>query len=130
MPRSFDISGLSASFRGNNWKEPRIMMRVVLGVLLAGNLIAAAFAFHLFSASPEELRRQVESVAASVNAARARLTMTRQIVGKVQLARTEGDQFLTSYMTPRRTTYSAIVSELQLAAENAQMSWKEGTIAP
>ena len=52
------------------------------------------------------------------------------LYGKVQKARGEGDQFLTLYMTPRRTTYSQVYAEIQDAAEKSGMKWKEGTFSP
>ena len=33
-------------------------------------------------------------------------------------------------MTPRRTTYSTVVSEMQQDCETAGLTWKEGSIAP
>ena len=36
-----------------SWKDPRILVRTGLGVLLAANLVAAAFAFHIVGSSPE-----------------------------------------------------------------------------
>lgn len=130
MPRNFDVSAATSALRNGGWKEPRVFMRLVLGVLLLANLVAAAFAFHVFGTSPEQLNRQVEQTTQQVSAARTRLDRTKNIAGKVQLARSQGDQFVASFMTPRRTTYSAIVAELQEAAEASQMTWKEGTIAP
>ncbi len=130
MPRSFDFGGLAASARSANWREPRTVVRIGLGLLLLLNVMAACFAFHLFGRSPSDLTSELISTQGALSAERASLLRTRQIVGKVAKARGEGDQFLTSYMTPRRTTYSTVVAELQQDAETAGLTWKEGSIAP
>ena len=46
MPRSFDISTVK-------WRDPRVAVRAVLGVLLAANLAAAVIAFKPFGVSDE-----------------------------------------------------------------------------
>lgn len=130
MPKNFDFGAMASSARNANLKDPRVLMRIVLGLLLAANLIAAAFAFHLFGRSAQEVEDELKEKRASVVQQRNHLQLSRQIADKVQKARGEGDQFLASYMTPRRTTYSTIVSELQQNAESASLTWKEGTIAP
>ncbi len=130
MPRNFDFGAIAASARNANLKDPRVMVRAVLGLLIVANLVAAGFAFHLFGRSAQDVEDELRAMRLSVIQQRNQLQRTRQIADKVQKARGEGDQFLASYMTPRRTTYSTIVSELQQNAESANLTWKEGTIAP
>jgi hypothetical protein len=130
MPRNFDFKAVVASVRGMDLREPRSFMVVIAGVLLCLNLVAAAFAFHLFGSSPAEVAQQLMSAQEELNGARARLALTRQVSEKVQKARGEGDQFLTLYMTPRRTTYAQVYSELENAAERAGIKWKQGTFSP
>jgi Tfp pilus assembly protein PilO len=130
MPRSFDFGAFAASARERGWKDPVSITRIVLAVLVVLNLVAAAFAFHLFGRSAEQTAQEVREAQSALGQARAHLMKTRQISGKVDKARGEGDEFLAAYMTTRRTTYSTIVSELQQAAESAGMTWKEGTISP
>jgi len=38
-------------------KDPRVVMRAIIGVLLAANLVAAILAFKPFGGSAEDLRR-------------------------------------------------------------------------
>ena len=130
MSRSFDLSRFRLSLGDTDWKQPRVLIRGLLGVLLLLNLVAAGFAFHLFGRSAEELERELALSQRSLLEQRTRLNRTRQIAGKVERARVEGDQFLASYMTPRRTTYSTVLAELQSAAESAGTTWREGAIAP
>lgn len=125
MRKSFNMPQFSG-----NWKEPRAFMRLIMGVLLAANLVAAAFAFHLFGRSSDEVAQELSTAQTNLVQQRTKLNRTRQITGKVETARSQGDQFLASFMTPRRKTFSAIVAELQQAADAANLKLKEGTIAP
>src|ERR1022692_413113 len=50
MPRNFSLSSLK-------WKDPRVAMRAVLGVLLLANLVAAVVAFKPFGGGADDLRR-------------------------------------------------------------------------
>ena len=133
MRRNFDYKALLDSARSldvRDLREPRSFMVVIAVVLLCANLVAAAFAFHLFGRSPADVAQQLQNTRGELSAARARLALTRQVSGKVQKARGEGDQFLTLYMTPRRTTYSQVYAEIQDAAERSGMKWKDGTFSP
>jgi type IV pilus assembly protein PilO len=110
------------------FKDTRIVVRVVLGILLAANLVAAGFAFHLFDDSPEQFARQVQSTRQQILAAVVKLNHTRQIAGKVEKGREEGSRFIDTYMTSRRVTYSTILSELNETAAQAQMVPKDSVI--
>ena len=133
MPRSFSISNinsLTSNLRGADWREPRVYVRGIVGLLVLANLLAAAFAFHLFGSSPAQLRDELADTQASVAAQRLQLVRKRQISVKIGKAKGEGDQFLSLYMTPRRTTYAQVYSELENAAERAGIKWKQGTFSP
>jgi Tfp pilus assembly protein PilO len=117
MPRSFkppiDVN-LGA------WiKNPRIVTRAIIAVLLAANIAAAVIAFKPFGGSAEDLQRERADAARRLAQLQARLAQTRQLVGKVELARREGDDFLAKYFTDRRTTYSTIIEELDRTAQAA-----------
>jgi hypothetical protein len=118
MP-SFSLSAL---------KDTRVIVRVVLGLLLAANLVAAGLAFHLFDDSPEQLARQVQSTRQQILAAIVKLNHTRQIAGKVDKGREEGSKFIATYMTSRRATYSTILTELNETAAQAHMKPKDAVI--
>lgn len=111
MPRSFSLpKGL---------KDPRMGMRVVLGVLLAANAAMAVLAFHPFGGSAEDLARQQAAKDSQLAALNARIRNTKQLVEKVEVARHGVDDFLNKYFMDRKTTTSDIWSELQrIAAES------------
>jgi hypothetical protein len=131
MPRSFNLpsipfsSLLSASF----WKEPRVLVRAGLGLLLAANLIAAAFAFHLIGASPQALDQQLTVARTQLQAAQSRLKRSRLLASNIQKGKTEGDRFLATNFTDRRYTYSTIISEVNEQSKVAGMKMKEATFA-
>lgn len=106
------------------------MVRAALGLLLAGNLIAASFAFHLIGASPEALNQQLAGALAQKQTAQARLTRSRVLTGNIGKGKAEGERFLSTYMTSRRYTSSIIIGELNEIARSAGMKMLDGTIAP
>jgi Tfp pilus assembly protein PilO len=109
MPRSFRVA----------LKDPRVIMRGIMGVLLAANLVAAVLAFKPFGGSADDWRRQQADLSRQLAQLQARAANAKRIVDKVELARREGDDFLAKYFTDRRTTYSTVIEELEHTAEQA-----------
>src|SRR5262245_25935011 len=99
MPRSFLKlpAGLAV-------KDPRVMMRAIIGALLVANLAAALIAFKPFGGSADDLRHQQQALSAQLASLQSRLTRSKQLVEKVQKARTEGDGFLGQYFSDEGTT--------------------------
>jgi Tfp pilus assembly protein PilO len=128
MPRSFNFKAISLGSLA--WKEPKVLVRVALGLLLAANLVAAGFAFNLFGSSPEALNQALVVANARLQAAQSRLVRSRLLTANIGRGKTESDTFLASYFTSRRTTYSTIISEITETAKSAGMKTQEGTIAP
>lgn len=123
MPRSFKIAFPSAA----QWKEPRILIRVGLGLLLVANIVAAGFAFNIFTPSPEILNRRLIAAQAELQSGQARLVRTRALAGNIGKGKTESDTFLAKYFTDRRRTYSTILEEIKDTANAAGMKTQEGT---
>jgi len=114
MPRNFKV----ADFKGA-LKEPRVIMRAIIGVLLVANLVAAVLAIKPFGGSADDLRREQSDLRRQAGQLQARFANTKRLVDKVELARREGDDFLAKYFADRRTTYSTVMEELQHAAQEA-----------
>lgn len=130
MLRSFDtgrIGEAAARLRGGLGKDPRLLVRTGLGLLLAANLVAAFLAFHPFGGAPEDLQREVRELQKQVAQRQAALGRTRAVVAKVEKARAEGDRFMASYFLNSRTVSSAIYSELRDSAEKAGLKAREHT---
>ncbi len=99
-------------------------------VLIAANLIVAAFAFHWIGNPALETEEQVRTTQRQLAQAQARLTQSRSMAGKVEQARAAGDQFLTAYMTDRRNTYSTVLAEMNRIAAEAHLKSKEKALPP
>jgi Tfp pilus assembly protein PilO len=95
-----------------NFREPQVIVRAVLGVLLLANLITAVFAFHLVGDTPADLDAQLTAVRSNLRGAQTHLNRSRTLTANMDRSREEGDKFLTSYLTSRRHTYSTILDEI------------------
>ena len=126
MPRSFNFKAMSLGSLA--WKEPKVLVRIALGLLMAANLVAAGFAFNLFGSSPEALNQALVVASNQLQAAQARLIRSRLLTSNIGRGKAESDTFLATYFTNRRTTYSTIISEITETAKSAGMKTEEGTI--
>jgi Tfp pilus assembly protein PilO len=111
----------SQALAGMNFREPKVLVRGALGLLFFANIVAAVFAFHLIGDSPAELDAQLSSARAGFRAAQQRLKTSRSLIDNMEYSKGQGDQFLASYMTSRRHTYSTIDTEMNKLAETAGM---------
>ena len=107
-----------------NLKDPRVTVRMVLGVLLLANLVAALIAFHPWGGSAQDLERQQNELRKQIAQMKERLDKTKSLVDKVERGRKEGDQFLAKYVTDRRSTMSTIYDELTHTGKEARVTDK------
>ena len=120
MPRNFSLSSLK-------WKDPRVAMRAVLGVLLLANLVAAVVAFKPFGGGADDLRRDRNVLQQQLVQLEKQVAKNRKLVEKVSSARSQGDQFLAKYFTDRRVVTSTIQSELVQIAKDAGITYQPTT---
>jgi type IV pilus assembly protein PilO len=106
------------------------VVRIGLGLLLLANLVAALFAFHLVGSSPEALEQQLASARVQLQSGQMRLNRSRLLTAKIGNGKTESENFLATYLTTRRHTYSTIISDINDMAKTAGMKTQEWTIAP
>ena len=116
MPRNFSLSAKSL---GMAWNDPRLAMRVVIGILLAANLWAAVEAFRPFGGSVEDLERQRAALIRRETDLDRRIATDRKLVEKAQSARQQGDRFIEKYFVDARTSASEITEALYQAATDA-----------
>jgi Tfp pilus assembly protein PilO len=109
----------------NVTKDPRLMARLILGVLLLANLLAAFAIFRPLGGSAEELDQQLTQMRNQLQREQVQLQRMRALVAKIEQARTSGDSFLETYFMGRRTASSTIVAELHRAAKDSGMRPKE-----
>ena len=100
-------------------KDPRVAVRVVLGLLLLANLVSAVIVFKPFGGSAEDLLREQQSLSAQASQLDARLAATRKLVTKVKGARDAGDAFVAQYFIDEPTAASTILLELNTTATSA-----------
>ncbi len=127
MPRSFKIALPSGAQWASSIRDPRILIRVGLGLLLVANLVVAGYAFNLFTPSPEILNRRLIAAQSQLQTDQARLVRSRALAGNIGKGKTESNTFLTTYFTDRRRTYSTIYEEIRETATASGMKTQEGT---
>src|SRR6266853_552016 len=93
----------------NQSSNPARKVRIVLGVLLALNLIAAGLVEFPAGGSAADLESQLASLQTQVQRQRVLLETTRQHAAAVEKGRAEGDSFLKDYFLERRTAYASLI---------------------
>ena len=101
------------------FKDPRVLMRALIGVLLAANLAMAVVAFKPFGGSADDLRRDQQTLSAQLRALEMKLEGSKRLVAKVEIARSEGDEFLGTYVIPARSMAETTLAEMYKAATDA-----------
>ena len=120
MPRSFSVSPrLLPGGSSLNLKDPRVLVRAALALLVVANVAAALLLFKPWGGSAEDLAREQDGLQQQLTTLQARLAKTKSLVAKAERARKEGDGFLAEYTTNRRTTFSTIFAELDRVAGEA-----------
>ena len=122
MPRNF-------SLRAVRLTNPRSVIQLVLGVLVAANLVAGYFVLRPLGGSSQELRQQAAEMTAQIRQQQGVLDRTRLLASKIELGRGEGDKFMTKYFLPRRSAYSIVMAELNDLAGQAKVTAKESANA-
>jgi hypothetical protein len=107
-----------------NFKNPQFVLRVVVGVLLAANLIAAGILLFPPGGSAEDLEKELASLQGQATTKRALLEKTRQHVSAVELGRAEGDQFLSQYFLGRRAASETLLAALGSAEAGSKIKEK------
>jgi len=109
-------------------KDPRVVMRAIIGVLLVANLVAAVLAIKPFGGSADDLRREQADLRRQLTALQQHLANTKQLVDKAESARRDGDDFIGNYFTDRRATYSTVMAELDRTAQEAGIKLRQDSL--
>ncbi|MGA3189548.1 MAG: hypothetical protein ABSF22_20775 [Bryobacteraceae bacterium] len=125
MLRSFRQQGAGA--RGRT--DTKLVLRVLVGVLLVANLVAAGLLLFPPGGSAEDLEKELASLQGQRVTKQALLEKTRQHVAAVQLGRSEGDEFLGTYFLPERSRSEMLFTELGNAAKDSKIKEKERSIS-
>ena len=125
MPRSFRNHGAKTTAQSKLART----IRIVLGVLVGLNVIAAVLMVFPPGGSSDSLERDLISLQNQVKQQRATIEQTRQHLSDVEKARAAGDDFLNNYFLKQRTSSVQVVSELVQAASQAQIKERDLTYA-
>jgi len=120
MPRNFDLG----VWPPNN---PRAIIRLGLGMLVAANLVAGYFVIRPIGGSPADLRQQEQEMRTQIHQQQGILDRTKTLAGKIEIGRGEGDKFMNKYFLPRRTAYSTIMSDVNDLASQSKVTAKESS---
>jgi hypothetical protein len=122
-------SSSKAASAGSQLRDPKFIIRVILGVLVAANLVAGGIYLFPPGGSPEDLEHQLASLKSQIAQSKTLLAQTREYASKVEKGRAEGDKFLTDYFLDRRNLSAALDSTLAEAADAAKIKPRETTFA-
>lgn len=129
MPANFKLRSAAEAAAARLRRDPRALIRLVLGVLVTLNVGAAVLLWRPWSASPEQMEQQLAALRQQIRQREAALERLKTIVDKVEKARTQGDEFIDQYFIPRRAASSIIITELREAAGRAGVRQAEHTFA-
>jgi Tfp pilus assembly protein PilO len=105
-------------------RNPRTVARVLLGALVAADLVAALIALKPWAGSAEDLERQAVTLSQEVRQKDGALQKLRGIVNKVESARTDGDHFMDGYLLSQRSVSSKLLDDLTEMARKANIREK------
>ena len=108
-----------------SWRDPRVIMRVMLFSLVLANLVAFYFVMVPLGGSPEELDGRLVSLQRQVALQRKDLERVRGMSTQMTSARRDAEQFEQRSFTDRRVVYSTLVSEIAKAAQESGIRVKE-----
>lgn len=119
------LTGSPRRIWGRIARDPRLAARIVLGVLLAANLVAAAAVFRPWGGSPEELQQQLAQLSGEARQREQAAGRMRKLVETVEKTRAESDQFLEEHFLDGQVAYSTVLDELRSLAERSGIRARE-----
>jgi Tfp pilus assembly protein PilO len=123
-----NLAGLAPRLRERLAKDPRFTARVVLGLLVAANLVAGAAVLRPWGGSPEDLQRQLAQARQESHQREATVQRLRTLVATVEKTRTEADHFLEKHFLDRQAAYSTVLAELNALAEKSGVKAKDHSL--
>jgi hypothetical protein len=118
MPKSSNVAP-KIRWKGISVTDPRVAMRALIGALLVANLVVAVIAFKPFGGSADDLRQDQAKLSAQLRQLQAHLEGTKEHVKKIDIARTQGDEFLAKYIMDVRSMPELTLAEMTKAATDA-----------
>jgi type IV pilus assembly protein PilO len=109
--------------------DPRRPWKIALGLLAVLNLIALVFVYMPPGGSEASLNEELTALRQQVRTRQAEVTRLRTIAAKVDHARAQQKEFLTTYFMDRRSASSTILTEIGASAQKAGLKPKEHAFA-
>lgn len=106
-------------------RDPKFIMRAVIGALLVLNVIAIWFVISPPGGSAEELEMRLTTMKSQFTQRKAALAKAADHASKVETSHQASQQFESQYFTSRRIASSTFVSELNKAAKDSGIKPKE-----
>ncbi len=103
---------------------PRTIARLVVGTLLAVNVVTALIAFKPWAGTVEEMEQQAAGLRSRIRTAEQEIARLKRNIAKVEGARADGDRFLQDHIMSRHTLSSTLVEELAAVATKAGIKQK------
>ncbi len=120
MPKSSKlVLAPKIALKGLSVKDPRVVMRALIGLLLVANLAMAVIAFKPFGGSADDLRKDQARLSSQLRQLQGNLEKSKQHVAKIEIARTEGDDFMAKYIMDKRSASAIMVEQMNKAATDA-----------
>ena len=110
-------------------RDPKLLVRIILGILIVMNLVATALVLFPPGGSAEDLEREFGSLQSQVQSRRVVLDRTREHAAAVQKGRSEGDRFLGDYFLASRNHMSELLTDLENAADQSKIKPREHAYA-
>lgn len=106
-------------------RDPRTVVKAVLGTFAGANLIAALFWIGPFGSSPAQLESELATLRTQLQSQQANLVRVRDLTRKIEGARGQQSEFVDAWFMDRRTASSTILSELERAAKESGLQPKD-----
>jgi len=119
MPRNSKKNAQGPAASGQ--RTPARTARLVLGVLLGLNLIAAGLVLYPPGGSAEALEQEIVVLQEQIKTGRVRLQKTQVQASSVEKGRSEADEFLKTNFVARREVPSTLLTELIRIANQAKI---------
>ena len=123
-----NLAGLVPRLPERLAKDPRFTARVVLGLLVAANLVAGAAVLRPWGGSPEDLQRQLAQARQESHQREATVKRLRTLVATVEKTRTDADNFVETHFLDRQAAYSTVLAELNALAEKSGVKAKDHSL--
>jgi Tfp pilus assembly protein PilO len=127
MPKISEAVSLRDQWRAFT-SDRKLVLRVLGGLLLLGNIAAAWMVANPPGGTLEELEGRRSSLAGELPLKKRGLERARLLADKVARAKREVDRFETQYFTDRRVASSTMLSELSSAAQASGIKPREHSI--